>query len=90
MQRSANLQKLPRICFQPARPSNFRVRKQPQENFFSTIEAIHETIELIGPARGFDPSSRRHDSLLRVFDTMVDQQIALSGQPKRYCQWNPK
>lgn len=90
MQRSENLQKLPRICFQPARPSNFRVRKQPQENFFSTIEAIHETIELIGPARGFDTATREHDSLLRVFDAMVDQQIELSNQPKLYCQWNPK
>jgi DTW domain-containing protein YfiP len=90
MQRSENLQRLPRICFQPARPSNFRVRKQPQENFFSTIEAIHETIELIGPARGFDTASRAHDSLLHVFDSMVDQQIELARGPKRYCQWNPK
>lgn len=90
MQRSANLQPLPRICFQPARPSNFRVRKQPEANFFSTIEAIHETIELIGKARGFDTASRAHDSLLRVFDSMVDQQIELAKGPKRYCQWNPK
>jgi len=90
MQRSENLQKLPRICFEPTRPSNFRVRKQPQENFFSTIEAIHETIELIGPAKGFDTSTRIHDSLLRVFDSMVDQQIELSNRPKLYCQWSPR
>lgn len=90
MQRSRNLQTLPRICFTPGRPSNFRVRKQPQANFFSTIEAIHETIELVGPGRGFDLSSRAHDSLLLVFDQMVDQQIELSSGPKSYCLWKPK
>jgi DTW domain-containing protein YfiP len=90
MQRSANLRELPRVCFQPGRPSNFRVRKQPQENFFSTIEAIHETIELLGPARGFDTASRAHDSLLQVFDRAIDQQIELSQGPKLYCQWSPK
>jgi DTW domain-containing protein len=87
MQRSRNLRQLPRVCFDPARPSRFRVRKQPQENFFSTLEAIHETIELLGPAAGFDVGSREHDSLLDTFDHMVEQQLALSAQPKRYCLW---
>jgi len=89
MQRSANLSALPRVCFDPKRPSRFRVRKQPQENFFSTLEAIHETIELLGAAAGFDVGSRKHDALLEVFDSMVEQQLALSAQPKRYCLWVP-
>ncbi|RYZ96079.1 MAG: DTW domain-containing protein [Proteobacteria bacterium] len=89
MQRSQNLMALPRVCFDPDRPSRFRVRKQPQENFFSTVEAIHETIELLGNAAGFNTAERKHDALLRVFDEMVEQQLVLSAQPKRYCHWAP-
>jgi DTW domain-containing protein YfiP len=75
MIRSSNLKSLPRICFTPAVPSRFRVRKQPKPECWSTIEAIHETIELLGESRGFDTASRRHDSLLRVFDVMVERQL---------------
>lgn len=90
LQRSKNLQNIRQICFTPGRPSRFRVRKQPKPNFFSTLEAIHQTIELLAGATGFDLSTRRHDSLLAVFDQMVDQQIELSSRPKLYCQWKPK
>lgn len=89
MQRSANLAALPRISFDPGRPSRFRVRKQPQENFFSTLEAIHETIELLGPGVGFATESREHDALLNAFEAMIEQQLVLSSQPKRYCLWVP-
>ncbi len=86
-QRSTNLQKIPKICFNPNRPSRFRVRKQPQANFFSTVEAIHETIELLGEEQGFPVSSREHDKLLQVFDHLVDQQIELAKTPKLFCYW---
>ena len=72
---SANLRHLPRICFTPPRPSEFRVRKQPHAGCFSTIEAIHHTIDLIGPSCGFDTTARTHDGLLRTFDFMVEQQL---------------
>lgn len=75
MIRSRNLVDLPRICFTPPTQSNFRVRKQPKENCYSTVEAIHHTIELLGPGRGFDTASRRHDALLEVFSEMVERQL---------------
>ncbi len=75
MQRSRNLHQLPQICFDPPHPSNFRLRKQPQEFCFSTVEAIHHTIELMGPYFQFDATSRTHDHLLNVFDLMMDKQI---------------
>lgn len=82
---SPNLNCLPRICFVPPTPSNFRVRRQPRPECYSTIEAIHHTIELLGPAVGFNVESRRHDNLLSVFSKMVDRQIFLagSGRPGR-------
>jgi DTW domain-containing protein len=75
MSQSENLKNLPRICFTPSKPSNFRVRKQPNKNYYSTIEAIHHTIDLIGESRGFSVKDRTHDHLLKVFDHMVERQL---------------
>jgi DTW domain-containing protein YfiP len=68
-----------RVCFTPPTPSNFRVRQQPRVDCYSTIEAIHHTIELLGPACGFPVHAREHDSLLQVFDNMVARQIDLAN-----------
>ncbi|HVK59971.1 MAG TPA: tRNA-uridine aminocarboxypropyltransferase [Bdellovibrionales bacterium] len=73
--RSANLKNLPRVCFTPTTPSRFRVRKQPAAEYHSTIEAIHQTIELFGPTKGFKLESRKHDNLLDVFDRLVEFQL---------------
>jgi len=75
MNRSPNLKSLPRICFTPDAPSRFRVRKQPSAECYSTIEAIHHTIELIGEYAGFDVGSSTHDGLIHVFDKMVERQL---------------
>lgn len=73
---SRNLRDLPRIRFTPDRPSTFRLRRQPQEKCWSTIEAIHRTIELLGADRGFDVSARAHDVLLSTFDAFVERRLA--------------
>ncbi len=75
MSLSENLKKIPKICFTPPSLSNFRVRKQPAKECYSTIEAIHHTIELLGTSVGFDTTSRRHDHLIDIFDKMVEKQI---------------
>lgn len=75
VRQSINLQTLPRVCFSPAKPSTFRVRKQPHEACYSTIEAIHHTIELLGPGQGFQTEARHHDRLINVFDKMVEFQL---------------
>ena len=75
VRQSQNLISLPRICFSPSSPSNFRVRKQPAAHCYSTIEAIHHTIELVGDSQGFATASREHDKLLYVFDKMVERQL---------------
>lgn len=77
---SSNLLDLPHISFVPTRPSNFRVRKQPSPLYYSTIEAIHHTIELLGPSRGFATENKQQDHLLFIFDHLVDQQVAYVGR----------
>lgn len=72
---STNVKNLPRICFTPNRLSNFRVRKQPKPECYSTVEAIHHTIELLGPSRGFSLETGEHNKLLHVFNYMVESQL---------------
>ncbi len=76
MRMSSNLTKLTRISFELTKLSNFRVRKQPKPEFCSTVEAIHQTIELLGSSRGFAVSTRLHDNLIDVFNYMVEQQLS--------------
>lgn len=85
---SKNLESLPRISFDPPGPSRFRIRAQPKAFCYSTAEAIHQTIELLGPSQGFQ--TREHDTLLHVFSEMVEQQIQIAARPKLWCQWSPK
>ena len=76
---STNLQKLPRICFTPASPSNFRVRKQPESYCYSTIEAIHHTIGLFSDSKN---AHKPHDHLLEVFNSMVEKQLSFLKEVK--------
>ncbi len=72
---SPNLSTLPKLCFTPKTPSNFRVRKQPKSFCLSTIEAIYELIELLGDNRNFDLQKKEHHNLLHVFNHLVEDQI---------------
>ena len=67
---SRNILALAPICFTPPKESAFLIRKQPKKMCYSTIESIHQTIDLLGCGSG------EHGNLLEVFDKMVAQQIA--------------
>ena len=84
---SQNLKTVPRICFTPSAPSNFRVRQQPRAECYSTIEAIHQVLELLGGM-----TNRQHDGLLHVFDNMVNRQLELAhcGKPSRRRYYEPQ
>ena len=75
MRQSRNLHQIQRICFTPKVKSKFRVRKQPDAKCLSTIEAIHEFIEVASQHFSFDKTTRQHDVLLKAFDSMVEKQI---------------
>lgn len=79
---SQPLQKLPRLCFTPKTPSNFRVRRQPRPECYSTIEAIHHTIDLLTPL-GVE---RPHDQLLSCFTKMVERQIQMMKRENRHAK----
>jgi DTW domain-containing protein YfiP len=61
---------LPRIAFAAPEPSEYRIRKEPDEAYVSTIEAL---AYVLGAVEG-DPE--RFEALKRPFRAMVDAQIA--------------
>lgn len=60
---------LPRYSFVPPAPSEYRIRREPNEAYVSTIEAL---VHVLGAIEG-DPE--RFTALLEPFRAMVDSQI---------------
>jgi len=60
---------LPRYAFTPDVPSQYRIRKEPQATYVSTIEAL---VYVLGALEG-DP--RRFHALLEPFRAMIDHQL---------------
>jgi tRNA-uridine aminocarboxypropyltransferase len=76
---SENLACLPAISFDPPTPSNYRIRRQPKPYCYSTIEAVHQVIELLTPQQ---PDETRdaapQDNLLAVFRSVIKQQLTFT------------
>ena len=75
------LSTLPRLSFQPERPGNYRIRKEPEAHCLSTIEAVTYVLEKLEKAPG------RFVPMLNVFDAMVERQlefIASTEQSSRH------
>lgn len=70
---SRSLQNLPFVCFDPPCPSNYRIRKQPRPDCYSTIEAIHHVIDLFFP---LGERSKPHDNLLEILTFTVNRQLS--------------
>jgi DTW domain-containing protein YfiP len=66
---NAWLRELPHYELSPAEPSRYRVRREPKERCVSTIESIVCALQII------EPESEGLSHLLRVFDSMIDDQI---------------
>jgi DTW domain-containing protein len=67
--RSPRLARLPRLAFSPPRPSEYRIRREPEEHCVSTIEAL---MYVLGALEG---APERFEGLLTPFRAMVDSQI---------------
>jgi DTW domain-containing protein YfiP len=67
-----DIAKLPRYAFRAPTPSEYRIRKEPDEAYVSTIEAL---VHVLGVLEG-DPEKLR--ALLVPFRAMIDKQIAFA------------
>ncbi|MEY4579309.1 MAG: hypothetical protein RL701_4012 [Pseudomonadota bacterium] len=66
------LQRLPHFRLSPVEPGRYRIRREPQPDYLSTIEAIVAALQII------EPNTPGLVELLRAFDGMIDAQMALS------------
>lgn len=77
------LHALPRYRFTPPEPSRYRIRREPDARYVSTIEAI------VYALRALEPDTAGLDQLLSAFDSMIDDQLgfvlARSG-PRRVVE----
>jgi len=68
------LRAMPHYRLAPEQPGRYRLRREPQHDYVSTIEAIVEALRIL------EPETPGLDALLRAFDAMIDQQIVLAGE----------
>ncbi len=61
---------LPRYAFRPPSPSDYRIRREPHEDFVSTIEALAHVLGVLER----DPERMR--GMLAPFRAMIDAQLA--------------
>jgi hypothetical protein len=80
-----SLAALPRYAFRPPKPSEYRIRKEPREDYVSTLEALIHVLGVLEGDRG------RFLPMLLPFRAMVDAQIAFaaSSQSRRRVR-NPR
>lgn len=67
------LKALPHFRLLPEQPGRYRLRREPQHDYVSTIEAIVEALQIL------EPDTVGLDALLHAFDRMIDQQIELAS-----------
>lgn len=60
-----------RLRFVPQAPSNYRIRKEPDDNYLSTVESVAHVLSRV------ESGSLAREHLLRAFDFMIDRNIAL-------------
>jgi len=72
-QLSTNLHAVPAIMLTGARPSEYRIRKIPQQGYLSTIECVVEGLRVL------ERRPQSYQTLLDLFNQMIDFQIDKMG-----------
>jgi DTW domain-containing protein YfiP len=66
---NAWIRRLPHYGLNPAEPSRYRIREEPDARCVSTVESIVCSLRII------EPETRGLSNLISVFDSMIDDQI---------------
>ncbi len=68
------LHDLPKVAFVPDRPSEYRIRREPRDDYVSTIEAMVHALGML------ERDADRFQALLTPFRAMVDTQLSFASQ----------
>lgn len=63
------LKQLPQYSLRPAVPSRYRIRKEPNDESISTIEAIVQSLSIL------EPETSGLHTLIDVFEAMIERQV---------------
>jgi DTW domain-containing protein YfiP len=77
VKQNPELAKLPRYAFRPPSPSDYRIRKEPHDDYVSTVEALVHVLSVLEEDRD------RFLAMLVPFRAMVDAQLAFVGKNSR-------
>lgn len=75
IRRNEILRKLPCLTFKRDLRSNYRIRKQPKDNYLSTIECIGHLLKLNAEVSGMQNTNQSYDKLFELFNCMVEKQL---------------
>jgi len=71
---SPALADLPKYCLPTTPVSRYRIRREPNSQALSTLEAIVYSLALL------EGSDEKYQPLLQIMDALIDEQIAQMGQ----------
>jgi DTW domain-containing protein YfiP len=74
VRRNPQLAALPRYAFVPPRPSEYKIRREPQPDYVSTIEALAVTLAAL------ERDGRSFEELLAPFRAMVSVQVEFAAR----------
>lgn len=66
------------VRLHPRTPSRYRIRREPRDDYVSTLEAVVQALAVL------EPDNTAVARLLSAFDAMVDQQIAHVARVRRH------
>ncbi len=78
------LQELPHFLLTPDAPGQYRIRKEPKENYRSTIEAIWQAIRIL------EPQNTTVHRLMDAFQAMIHRQEQFETSPHRRPRTNTR
>jgi DTW domain-containing protein YfiP len=75
---NAWLHRLPHFRLHPSEPSSYRIRREPQRDYVSTLEAAVAALSIL------EPDTRGLDGLRAAFDRMIDTQLDVLDRAERH------
>jgi len=83
LRKSKVLRTLPRVSFKTARSSEYGFKIQPHPECLSSVEGVHQVIELLA-ARGWAsrPDAREHDQMIEILRNMARFQSKQKRNPR--------
>jgi DTW domain-containing protein len=73
--RNPLLKTFPCLTFSQPLRSKYRIRKQPRDNYLSTIESVAHLLKINAAALGQLEKCQEYDRLLAGFDSVIQRQL---------------